>query len=540
MLSFPFPSLRRADPAMLAATFALAAFTLAGCSLSIEDPEVEARKKLAKLVEPTWELLEGRWLGDSTYTIFDDRAAGLKGRMILDFHPDSTFWAIDSSRLVLAGESEGPARLSLDTLVLPAARNKAEADTFAVRLRFLGNYLELGRRLDQRFAHFHKVKPYDDTTLAALLDTSLWLRLTQRIAHDTTRREALRKDFDYLSFSGDSLYRDTRRDGISRVEGGGLSRNGRRWTWSPASGARTLHLDLFHPDSLRLWPYNAGRPDSGFSLYARTTGRSALDLDVTPFAGHLRTDSLEDRGNRMETHYGRYYDLVLGADHSVTTHSVIPSLPRFRAWSMDSGFLWLEGPTGVKSRLRVERPTEKTLRILTDAGNGFPFSHILWLTLVDGPRILANPMERFAQASYLHLEVGGDSLKYYFSQASNRNSPEEHEIARIDSVDTLWAAWRFNAAQETFGSSQPGFLFAFHGRNAALGRYTCRSVPGKDMAIRTLASPDPTLARGLVQGACQLTAVERGMPADSTLALTGEFRSKRRLAGLHAPFWRQP
>lgn len=504
---------------------------------------MEARKKLAKLVEPTWELLEGRWLGDSTYTIFDEESASLKGRLILDVFPDSSVSVFDSTGLVFPGSFQAPVRLSGDTLRLAAGRGNARPDTLAVKLRFLGNWLELDRISEQRFVHFHKSKPFDSLARKALLDSGIWMRRLQRIAYDTSRKDALRKDFDYLVFSGDSLLRDTRRDGLSGVEAGPLDPDGRRFAWSLPGGSRTLQLDLYHADSLRMWPITDGRADSGYSLYVREKARHPFDLDMTAFLepGQLRTDTVRTASGAIDNHYGRYYDLVLGADHSVRTLTNMAAMPRFEAWSIDSGYLWLEGDSAARTRFRVDKPSPRSLILRSDSGHAFARPTDLQQTLVNGSRYADHPLERFDQAAYLHVVAGPDTLAFYFQPAFKRNAHEEFEIARYDGGDggdTLWAAWRLDGS-ETYGSSQADFLFAFQGRTAALGRFTCRSAPDLDLAIRTLAGGDPSLVQGLVQGSCRIIASEAA-PADTALAITGEFRAKRRSGSLASPLWSLP
>lgn len=532
-----------ASAAFRASSTALAAICLvsglAGCSLSLEDPEVDARKKLAKLVDSNWDLLEGRWMGDSTYTIFDIRATSLAGSLVMDFFPDSTVWAFDTTRVIFPGRISARGFLLDESLRLDPAPLAGARDTFSVKMRFLGNWLELDRQKDQRFIHLHKLKPFDSLTQAALLDSGLWLRMRHRISHDTTSIEALRADFDYLRFSGDSLHRDSRRNGISRKAAGPLRKDGRRWAWTPTTGTRTLHLDLYHPDSLRLWPFDSGRPDSGYYLFTRVTAEHRNDLNMTSYLGELRTDTLKTASTTFENHFGRYYDLVLGEDYGVTPLTNMPDMPRFTRWSMDSGFLWMEGAGTARTRFAVQKTSSTGLKLVSDSGHGFPVPTTLIQTLVDSARVAANPLERFEQAGYMHIQIGSDTLAYYFLSNSGGTSPEEHEIARIADGDTLWAAWRINPTLETFGSGQSGFFFAFSGVTADLGRFTCRSAPVLDLALRTTASADPSLAKGLVQGKCRI--IESRKPAaDSVLAITGQFQSKRRNSRPSSPLWSLP
>ena len=260
---------------------------------------------------------------------------------------------------------------------------------------------------------------------------------------------------------------------------------------------------------------------------------------MAPFLGHLRTDSLRIDFATSETHYGRFYDLVFGTDHSVRTLTNMAAMPRFGSWSIDSGFLFLQGDSVAKTRCKATADSAEGPRLAAEAGGAFPRATLLMATLVDGTRLADHPLERFGTANYLHLAVGPDTLAYYFLGSLQRATLEEYEIARVEGADTLWAAWRLDPAVETFGSGQASFFFAFQGRHAALGRFACRAAAGLDLAIRTTVSPDPQLAKGLVQGACRVTAAERP-PADSVLEVTGEFRMRKRLMGQRSPLWSRP
>lgn len=517
--------------------FPASALLWCACSLSLEDPELEARKKLAKQVTPSWELLEGRWIGDSTYTLFDTRAQSLDGSLMLDFLPDSSFLALDTGRILFPRKDSALARLSHDTLYL---RGGAAPETLLARMRFLGNWLELVRSSDHRSTHFHKLKPIDSPRRDSLLDSGTWIRRAWRPAYDSVRHEELRRDFDYLRFAGDSLFRDTRRNGLSRNESGPLKSLGRRFEWSPPGGVRSLSIDLFHPDSLRFWIMDGGRTDSGFQLYFRTRSRHPFDLDMTPYAAHLRTDTLRAGSGWQEAHFGRYFDLVLDTGHKVSVQTNMPGMPRYRSWGVDSGRLWMEDGGGARMGFSVEPISAGRLKLLSGIGAGFSLPTTLAMTVVDGSRFAHHPLERFDRAGYLHVVVATDTLAYYFLSASRKGAAaDEHELARLDSTDTLWASWRMDPSLETYGSGQSGFFFAIQGRTAALGRFTCRSLPSLDLAIRAGASGDPDLARGLLQGACRIVSAEKP-PADSNLAVTGEFRSLRRSDILRSPLWRLP
>jgi hypothetical protein len=179
------------------------------------------------------------------------------------------------------------------------------------------------------------------------------------------------------------------------------------------------------------------------------------------------------------------------------------------------------------------------MTLVSAAGGFLEDAAELTLTPIDGSRLADHPLERFDRAAFLRLVAGSDTLAYYFFNASNRRSPEEHEIARVEGADTLWAIWRLAASQETYASSQSGFLLAFQGRNAALGRFTCRSAPELDLALRASLAGDPDLAQGTVQGSCRIAFAEKA-PADSILPVTGTFRSRRKGAAVASPLWKQP
>jgi hypothetical protein len=263
---------------------------------------------------------------------------------------------------------------------------------------------------------------------------------------------------------------------------------------------------------------------------------------MAPLLGHLRGDTLRADGSPgspaviTALHYGRFYDLALRDDHSATTLTNMQGMPLFTSWGLDSGQLVLAGDSSTARFTVTALPGGRT-NLHSPAGGLLQAAAGLNLTPIDGSRLAAHPLERFDRAAYLHLVTGDDTLAYYFANASNRKSPEEHEIARIEGADTLWAAWRLNAAQETFSSSQPGFLLVFQGRTGALGRFSCRSEADLELALRASLSGDPDLAEGTAQGACRIVAAEKP-PADSVLQVTGMFRSKRKGAVVVSPLWK--
>src|SRR5690606_31637049 len=90
---------------------------LCQCSLSLEDPEDEARAKLAKTVPVSFAALEGRWAADSTYTAEAVSAHVFPGNDIrLEIYADTSLHAVDASRLVFARGLAGRYRLRGDTL----------------------------------------------------------------------------------------------------------------------------------------------------------------------------------------------------------------------------------------------------------------------------------------------------------------------------------------------------------------------------------------------------------------------------------------
>ena len=508
-----------------------------GCSLSLENPEDDARKKLQRIYPTSLEAMLGRWVGDSTYTIDDINASFLDN--FLEIFPDTTLNARDTARQVFPGRLDLRFGLVGDTLILPPRPGHAAPDTFLVKLRFLGNWLELYHPPESRYSFFHKLKFPDTSTWDTLLADTLWRQEARRITPDTVVRMAFRKDFDYLRFSGDSLYWDQRREGLRVVRGGPLLRAGKTWTWSPAGAARLFYAEVVSRDSLQLWPLTSGRPDSGYFLF-RKNGIHAFDLDMTPWLGYLRTDSIGFAGGFQETHFGRYYDLELGADHSVRTISTMGALPVYQTWSIDTGTLQLLAPGTGTTSLRLRKLDDKLLILTAEDGPGLAKSTALYLTQVDGSRYPAHPLERFPKGNYLRLTLGMDTLDYFFHANYRKNTWDEHEIARVTSQDTLWMALRLDAATESFSSDQNGFFFIFQGRSPSLGRFTCKGRPQKELTLR-VSRADSFRPEGTIQGACLITASQSPPPPDSTLAVTGEFRLRRLAVGpLLAPQWSQP
>lgn len=478
-------------------------------------------------------LLVGRWLADSSFTVEDVHASGLRGAgVLLEVFPDTTFSHSDDTRIAFPGKAEGRYSLNGDTLIVfPAA---AAPDTFLVKLRFLGNYLELDHPADQRFTFFHKVRSQDSVIRPETLKDSLWRLQGRRAGPGKFAAEPLVRNFSYLRFSGDTMWSDTRLDGIVRLDSGKLEKSGSAWTWKAAGGTRQFIADLVAADSLRLWPLTGGRPDSGYSLYLKTFAFHRYDLDMRPLIGHLRADSIRYPQSVIENHYGRFYDWTLTEDHKLALETNMPGVPDFRSWSLDSGFLSLAAPGLPATRFRVDTSGGK-VKLTADSSRAFGKSVAIFQTRVDPEAFRANPLERFQEASYFQIIVSGDTSLRFFN-ANHLNG--QFEIAEVSDTSTFWTSIVLNKGLETYQSSQAGFFFAFQGRNAGLGRYTCVSAPDKGLAIRLTGAADLLMAQGSIQGSCRVRSADSA-PADSTLILEGNFRLKRKtISGFSSPLWR--
>jgi hypothetical protein len=506
-----------------------------GCSLSLENPDLDARKKIAKVIPTTMADLVGRWKGDSTFTVDDTHASVVKdGAVWLEIFADTSYSQLDTSRLVFPTRSDGVYYLSGDTLI--TCPNSSAPDTFIVQLTFLGNYLQLTHPADQRFSFFHKIKPQDSATQIGMLKDSLWRMQGRRLDPGIFQVETLERNYSYYRFSGDSMFSDDRRNGVVRVDSGPLIKKGFNWTWKATGGAKEFLADLVKPDSLRMWTLTEGRPDSGYSVYIRTFGHHLRDLDMRPMIGHMRCDSILFGTGMEENHYGRFYDWTLTEDHKVAVETNIKNAPLFNAWTLDSGYLALDAPGYKRMRMRLNTPGGK-VELRPDSAVYFGKGAVVSMTKVDPAKFRTKPLERFETASYLELIISGDTADYFF----NANAiGDRFEIKRFTGDSTYWASITLNKSQETFQSSQTGFYFAFEGRNRALGRYLCRSRPAKDLVIRQTVASDPIMAQGLVQGACQIIHADSAF-ADSTLNLDGSFRLKRRsYGGFFSRAWNVP
>lgn len=500
--------------------------------MSLENPELDAKNKVANPIPTTIDALVGRWKADSTYTVDDTRATVITLEPVwMEIFADTSYSQLDTSRLTFNGKSDGVYRLSGDTLItLPS---NAPPDTFLVRLSFIGNYLQLHHPVDQRFTFFHKIKPRDSATQIAMLRDSLWRMQGRRLVPGSFRSEAQNANFSYLRFSGDSMYADVRTNGLVRRDSGLLAKKGFAWTWNAASGDQAFLADLIKEDSLRMWPLTEGRPDSGYFLYIRTSNLHPRDVDMRPLLGHMRCDSIRYPTGMVENHFGRYYDWTFTEDHKVAVETNMPNVPRFTAWTLDSGKLALDAPGFDRMRFTVS-PAADPVALFIQGANFFGNGAQVFQTKVDPARFALNPLERFETASYLRLVVAGDTVDYFFN---GNNLKEQFEIARVVADTFFWSAITLNKEQETFQSSQPGFFFAFQARNAALGRYVCRSRPDKDLVIRQTASGNPLMAQGLVQGTCQVLDAQTPT-ADTVLNVEGTFRLKRRsYGGLASHAW---
>lgn len=484
----------------------------------------------------------GRWEADSTFNVDDIRATRIPANSLqFEIFTDTTVAILDTLKLTFpTGKVVGNIRLAGDTLfVLPSAGSKGLPDTFLVKLRFLGNRLELDHPADLRYTFFHKRKPIDSTVQDSLLRDSLWLLQKRIVDPDSTYIEPLLQDFSYLRFPKDSMDRDWHRNGIFQTESGSWTKQGRKWIWKTSAGTREFFVDLIHRDTLRIWPLVEGRPDSGFEVYLRASRPHPFDLDVRPVLGYVRTDSIRVIRNPLVNHFGRFYDLELKGDHSVKTWTNMTSLPDYKTWTLDSGRLQLDGPADVRTLFRLDTLNSIEVKLTTDSGAFFKVITDLFESRIDGSRFPEHPLERFDQASYAHIVMGADTLRYYFSVNYNKSTPDQHEINMPDSSGLdKWLTMDINPAQESFQSSQAGFRFIMEGRNAALGSFTCRALPDNDLVIRLTASKDPSLAQGLLQGHCHILSADLA-PADSNLNLDGSFRFKRKRSDdvLHSPLW---
>ena len=328
------------------------------------------------------------------------------------------------------------------------------------------------------------------------------------------------------------MFRDWHRDGIFQTDAGSVTKKGRKWTWSTPGGSREFFVDLISKDSLRVWPLVAGKPDSGHFTYTRTSKPHQYDLDLRPFFGHLRTDSILGPAGWQLNHFGRFYDLELGNDHEVLTQTNMPSMPRFQSWSLDSGRLILNETDGNRVKFKLDSTLPKILKLVPDTGKLFPNPVQLFQTNVNASRFLDFPLERFDQASFAHVIFGSDTLRYYFSANFLKGTPEDYEIQNQEAGDSSWLTLRINPNQESFQSSQSGFRYLMEGRAQNLGKFTCQALPTNDLVIRLTPSSDPTSARGQIQGHCHIlfSAIA---PVDSNILLEGIFRFKRKTITAH-------
>lgn len=468
----------------------------------------------------------GRWMADSTYDSEDTRALGLGGLgVMLEILADTSFTQVDTSgRAFPRGKSEGVYYLHGDTLIIfPLA---APPDTFTVHLRFLGNYLELLRASDQRYTFFHKIRPRDSILTDSLLGDSLWRMMGRRLDPGINFTEAGTRDFSYLRFSGDSIYSDSRVNGVIRVDSGKVIKKDTLWTWKATGGERAFLADLVQVDTLRLWPLAEGRPDSGYYIYKRNFRHHEYDIDMRRLIGRLRSDSLSFDNPFtpiFDYHFGRFYDWILGDDHKVMVESNMAGVPMWTSWTLDSGYLALSAPGKGTLRMRVDTAMGR-VKLTPDSSALFPVGSFIHQTLVDGTRFAAQPLERFSQASYLHIVIAGDTTAFYFDANNNK------ERFEISNGAGKWAVFLLGKTQETFQSSQPDFYLAYEAGTPKLGNFTCRSRPYKDLVIRQTVSADPLMAAGLIQGTCEIQRADSAF-SDSTMEMTGAFRIKRKSSG---------
>ena len=510
----------------------------------MENPEEDAKKKLAKVLPTTLAGLEGRWIADSTFSVEDVKSTGLGSKGFqFEIFSDSSVYAVDSLKLVFPGRVSGRVRLSGDTLfIVPSSTSKrlngaANPDTFLVNLRFLGNRLELDHPVDQRFSFFHKMKWIDSTVRDSLLKDSLWMRVNHWVNPDSSFLEPLVKNFQYLRFPNGKMLRDQHVDGIFLKDTGSLFKLGSRWTWTTNEGDQNYQVNMINNDSLRIWHLNGDRSDSGFELYKRVSRFHPLDLDISSLLGHMRTDSIRSFGSMQINHFGNVYDLEFNIDHSVQTETNMTSFPKFLFWTLDTGKILLRGEGEISAVFRIDTTLPKIVKLSTDLGRYFSSATDLFQTKVDASRYPGHPLERFDAASFVHIRLGSDTLRFYFLSNFVKGSFNQYEIQRRENLDTNWVTFKLLSGQETFTSSQPGFRFMMEGKNSKLGGFTCRSDSLIALVIRVSRNSDPTLSQGLIQGQCKL--ISTSIPStDTLLDLQGEFRFKlKKASDLQSPLW---
>jgi hypothetical protein len=480
--------------------------------------------------------LVGRWQADSAFSVDDTRATQLGAkRIMLEIFPDTSYSQAEPFEMEFPVKADGAYSLSGDTLIV--FPKSAPPDTFIVKLRFLGNYLELDHPADQRYAFFHKIKFVDTAAVPDLLGDSLWRLEGRRLRSGVFRSEPQIRDFAYLRFAdprlaAGTMRMDARMDGIGASDSGPLARNGSVWNWKASQGARDYQADLVTEDSLRLWPLTEGRPDSGFFLYVRAGRIHRFDIDVRPLLGHMRNDSVLYRKGELRYHYGQFYDWTFGADHSVAIETNMSDVPLFRSWTLDSGLISLQGPGIPVTRFRLDTAGASVI-LSADSGLAFGKQVEFHQTKVDPALFLNNPLERFQSASYFQLVVSGDTSDYFFSA---NNFSDRFEIADQAGDSAAWVSLTLDKSAETAQSGNPGFFFAFQGRTDLLGRYTCKSSPALELVVRQ-PLPASAMAQGTVQGACRILSADSAF-SDSALTLEARFRFLRKNTGSQlSPLW---
>jgi hypothetical protein len=239
----------------------------------------------------------------------------------------------------------------------------------------------------------------------------------------------------------------------------------------------------------------------------------------------------------LDYHYGRFYDWVLGEDHKVTVQSNMAGVPRWTAWTLDSGYLSLSAPGAAPQRMAVDT-LGGIVSLVPDSSAFFQPGTRLAMTRIPDRDYAAQPLDRFEHASWLKLNVGSDTAYYFFTES---NFSDRFEIYAGPSSDSdRWVGFVLPRNLETYQSGQPGFFLAFQDSTKTLGRFTCRSRPTRDLVIRQTVSPDPQMATGLIQGACEIQSADSAF-ADSNLVFEGAFKMRRRyIGGFANPGWSLP
>jgi len=508
--------------------------------VSLENPETDAQKKINQIIPTTLADLIGRWEGDSTYTVDDIRATSLVHLGVkFEIYDDSSLEIKDPQHLVFANNMIGKVQLVGDSIFLTAYSNyKISPDTFITKIRFLGNRLELEHSADARFSFFHKRKWVDSIFQDSVLRDSLWLLQSKQLRPDSIHLESQLENFTYFKFSDDSMNCDLHRNGIIQFEPGTFSKKGKIWKRATSSGTREYIAELSAMDTLRLWPLVAGRPDSGFDLYVHQHTNHPNDIDLQPFFTYLRSDSILIADRLVENHYGQFFDMKISKDHGVQIFTNMAEFPNYKKWTLATGKLSLVAENNEHIELQIDSSKTTRSKLTTSINSVYHQNTSFFMTRVDGTRFTTFPLERFEQASYVHIIANQDTSHFYFLPNYAKGSPEKFEILEKDNNDTAFVTFTLLPNQDSYQNGQPGFHFVMGGKNSALGHYVCQALANNNLVIRTEVAKDPNWAQGTIQGDCKIITAEK-VYTDSTLSITGIFKVKRKITStsMLSPYW---